>query len=49
MEHHDVVSSGSFADKFSDKNPREWTKQTFTTSEDATESYMVDVIAESNM
>ena len=26
IEHPDVVSSGIFADKFSDKNPQEWTK-----------------------
>jgi len=38
-----------FADKFSDKNPREWTKQAFTALEDATEPYMVEVMAKSNM
>jgi len=27
IEHHDVVSSGIFADEFPDKRPREWTKQ----------------------
>jgi hypothetical protein len=46
IEHHDVVSSGSFADEFPDKRPREWTKQTLITLEDATEAYMVEVKAE---
>jgi len=36
IEHHDVVSSGMIAEEFSDKNPREWTKQALTTLEDAT-------------
>ena len=27
IEHHDVVSSGIFADEFPDKHPRGWTKQ----------------------
>jgi len=49
IEHHDVVSSGIFAHKFNDKNPREWTKQALTTLEDATEVYLADVPAESNM
>jgi len=31
MEHHDVVSSGIFADEFPDKRPREWTKQALIT------------------
>jgi len=49
IEHHDVVSSGIFAEQFSDKNPWEWTEQAWTMLQDATESYMVEVIAESNM
>ena len=49
MEHHDDISSGIFADEFSDKNPREWTKHVSTKLQDATEAYMVEVIAESNM
>jgi len=49
MEHHDVVSSGIPADEIIDKNPREWTKQALTTLEDATEVYMVQVMAKSNM
>ena len=48
-ENHDVVSAGIFAEEFIDKNPREWTKQALTTLEDATEAYMVEVMAESNM
>jgi len=46
MEHHDVVSSGIFADEFPDNHPREWTKQALITSEEATEMYMVEVTAE---
>jgi len=46
IEHHDVVSSGIFADEFRDKGPQEWTKQALKSLEEATESYMVDVIAE---
>jgi len=48
MEHHDVVSSGIFADVFPDKNPREWTKQALITLGEATEAYMVEVIAASH-
>ena len=40
IEHHDVVSSGIFADEFPDKHPREWTKQALITSEEAKEAYM---------
>ena len=46
IEHHDVVSSGIFADEFPDKRPREWTKQALITLEDATEAYMVEVTAQ---
>jgi len=45
IEHHNVVSSGIFADEFPDKRPREWTKQTFITLEEAMEAYMVEVTA----
>jgi hypothetical protein len=45
IELHDVVSSGIFAHEFHDKGPREWTKQAFKTLEEATESFMVEVIA----
>jgi len=46
IEHHDVVSSGIFADEFPDKRPHEWTKQALITLEEATEAYMVEVTAE---
>jgi len=49
IEHRDVVRSGIFADEFSDKNLREWTNQALSTLQDATEMYMVEVIAESNL
>jgi len=49
IEHHDVVISGIFGDKFSEKNPQEWTTQASTTVDDATEEYMAEVIAESTM
>ena len=48
IQHHDVVSSGSFADRFPDKDPREWTKPALITLEGATEVYMVEVIAASH-
>jgi len=46
IEHHDVVSSGIFAEEFPDKRPCEWTKQAVITLEEATEAYMVEVTAE---
>ena len=46
IKHHDVVSSGIFSDEFADKHPREWTKQSSITVEEATEAYMVEVTAE---
>jgi len=46
IEHHDVVSSGIFADEFPDKRPREWTKQALITLEEATEAYIVEVTAQ---
>jgi len=49
IERHDVVCSEIVADKFSDKNPREWTKQALTTLEDGMEAYMAEVMAESIM
>jgi len=49
IEHHDVVSSGIFADNFRDKGPQEWTKQGLKTVEEAMESYMVKVIAKSSL
>ena len=44
IEHHDVVSSGNFADKLRDKRPQEWMKPALKTFEEAMESYMVEVI-----
>jgi hypothetical protein len=46
IEHHDVVSSGIFADEFPDKHPREKIKQAFIASEEAMEAYMVEVTSE---
>jgi hypothetical protein len=46
IEHHDVVSCWISSDEFPDKHPREWTKQALLTLEEATEVYMVEVIAE---
>jgi len=48
MKHHDDISSGIFADELRDKHPREWTKQAFISFQEATEAYMVEVIAESH-
>jgi len=49
IKDYDVVSSGIFADGFRDKCPQEWTKQASKTLEEATESYMVEVIAEASI
>jgi len=46
--HHVVVSSGIVADQFHDKRLQEWTKQALNTFEEATEVYMVEVIAKSH-
>jgi len=48
IEHHDVVSSGILAHDFPDKHPCKWTGQALITLEEATEVYMVQVIAESH-
>jgi len=48
IESHDDVSTGIFKNEFHDKHPHEWTKQAAITSEEATEAYMVEVIAESH-
>jgi hypothetical protein len=48
IEHHDVPSSGIFPEEFRDTRPREWTKQTINTLEEATQSYLVEVVAESS-
>jgi len=44
IEYPDVVSSGIFAHEFRDKRTWKWTKQALKTWEEATESYMVEVI-----
>ena len=49
IEQHEVISSGIFTERFSDRNSWERTKRAITTLEDATEAYMVEVMAESNM
>jgi len=49
IQHHDDVSAGKFVDVLIDKDPREWTKQASSTSEDATAACMVVVIAKSDM
>jgi len=48
IEHHDVVSSSIVTDQSSDKRPREWTNQALTTLVEATESYMMEVTANSH-
>jgi len=47
MEHHDVVTSLTFAKQFGDKHHREWTKQDLIKFEKATEAYMVAIPANS--
>jgi len=49
IKNHDFVSSGIFADKFPDKCPHEWIKKARFTCMEATEVYMVEVIAESQL
>ena len=44
-----MLRSGIVADEFSDRNPREWNKRARITLEDATEAYMLEVLAESDM
>ena len=48
IEHHEVVSSGIFLDKFPDYHPCEWTKHTLITLEKAMKAYMVEVLAASH-
>ena len=48
IKYHDVVSGGIFADEIPDKHPSELTKQASITLEEATEAYMVEVIAASH-
>jgi hypothetical protein len=46
IEHHDVLSSGIFADEFPDKYHRELMKQDLITLQEAVKVYMVKVTAE---
>jgi len=48
IEHQDVVSSAIFADGFGDKHPQEWMKKALNTLEEATEAFVVEVIADSH-
>jgi hypothetical protein len=48
IEHHDIVGAGIFADEFCDKRSRMWTKQALITLEEATEAYMVEVLAQTH-
>jgi len=49
IKHHDVVSSGIFANEFSDKHPCEWTKLALTAQDDPTNAFTLEVIAECDM
>jgi len=49
IEYRDVGISWLFVGELSDTQPQEWTKLASSTFEDATEVYMVEVIAESDM
>lgn len=48
IEYHDVVTSGTVADEFCDKHPRDWTKQALLSVQHDTEPYTVEVPAESH-
>jgi len=48
IEHPDVISIRIIPDEFCDNGPRNRIKQALNTFEEATESYMVEVIAESS-
>jgi hypothetical protein len=48
IEHHIVVSSGTFADEDQDKRAWESMKRALKTLVEATQSYMVAVILESH-
>jgi len=48
VEHDDVARSGIFADEFPETSPGSRSKQALKTLEEATESYMVELIAESH-
>jgi hypothetical protein len=44
IKHHNVVSTGIFADEFPDEGPYQWAKQALVTLEEATEVHMLEVI-----
>jgi len=46
IKRYDDVSSGIFANEFHEKRPREWTNNDPVSLEEATEVYMVQVLAE---
>jgi len=46
FKHHDVVSSLIFTDEFRDNHPQQWNKQALIRLEEATDAYMVELIAE---
>jgi len=48
FKHLDIVSSGIFTVEFHDKHLRGWMKQALTTLKEATEVYIVEVIAKSH-
>jgi len=48
IERHDAVSSGIVVDQVGEKRPRELTNKGLNTLEEATEAYMVEVIADSH-
>jgi len=48
IEHHDVVTSGSFTTELRDNGPWEWMKDGSKNLDEATESYMIVVIAETS-
>ena len=49
IAHLDAVSSAIFRDEVQDKPPHEWTKPARNTTKEVTESYMIEVIAESHL
>ena len=47
IEQHDLISSGDFVGEFRDRGRQERTEHAVMSRAEATESYMVEVIAES--
>jgi hypothetical protein len=48
IEHRDVISCGIFVDTLRSKRPWEWTNRALISLEEATEAYIVEVIAKSH-